>query len=57
MKMSAKKRQELYEAIANELMDYRIAVQKKAVNGAIVEEDLYYMTNRIWANVEKVLGL
>ncbi len=57
MKMSVRKKNDLYMAIANELLDYRILVQKKPIDGSIVEKDLFYLTNRIWANVEKVLGL
>lgn len=58
MKLSTKKTRELYSAISEEIMTYRIwAAKQPSITGYRVEKDLFYLTNRVWSNVEKALGL
>lgn len=60
MRLSARKTTELFNAISNEIMDYRIAIQRErceTVTPDRVEKDLFYLTNRVWSNVQKTLGI
>lgn len=60
MKLSTKKIAALYRAIEDEIVDYRIVVmkeRKKTFTPERVEEDLFYLMNRVWSNVQKTLGI
>lgn len=60
MRISTKKLTELYKAIDGEISDYRIQIMRERMetfSPSRVEKDLFYLSNRVWHRVSKVLGV
>lgn len=58
MEMSATRRTALYNAVAEEIMQYRITMKQGATfTRESVDADMFYLSNRIWNNIEKTLKL
>lgn len=58
MKLSDKKKSELYAAIAEPIMDERLMLQKYGSPGSEqLDERLFKMQNDIWRRVHKALNL
>lgn len=58
MRLSEKKRNALYAAISDPVMDLRLAVQKYgAPSGEHLDARLFKMQSDIWRQIHEVLGL
>ena len=55
MRMSTKKRQEVYDAIHEPIMDLRVKAEMG--NGTLTEADLFGLDTDIWADIRRVLSI
>lgn len=59
MKASVKKLNDVYNAISDTVMEYRLArksERKSSIVSNDIDADLFYLTNRIWDKVESVIA-
>lgn len=59
MKMSDKKRQEVYAAISNSIMDLRISLNKEGekIDPLSIDGELFKLEARIWLRVKSALNV
>lgn len=59
MKMSEKKRQEVYSAISDSIMDLRIELNKEgsAIKPLSIDSDLFKLEIKIWKKVKRALNI
>lgn len=59
MRLSSKRQTELYTAISEQVMDVRIQLQNNPEmrEQEKLDSELFYMTNRIWADVKTALNI
>ncbi len=59
MKMSEKKRQDVYAAISNSIMDCRIEIQKERgeITALAIDGKLFNLEIEIWKRVKQALGI
>jgi len=61
MKMSEKKRLEVYSAISDSIMELRIKIKLNKENSAIkqlsIDSDLFNLELKIWSKVKRALHL
>ncbi len=58
MKMSDKKKAELYTAISEPVMDLRISIQRHgSPQSEVIDGNLFKLQNEIWGKVHKVLNI
>ena len=57
MRMSEKKRQEVFDVISDGIMDLRIDVQCESLNVQALDGRLYKLQQDLWRDIRKTLNI